>query len=73
MVLRCLHRDRQWDSPGVVHLCARGAFQDTYARTSVTQVEDNMGALNYISKIDSVRDKIEAIMQNKPEPVLQRY
>jgi hypothetical protein len=37
------------------------------------QVEDNMKAINYISKIDSVRDKIEAVMKNKPEPTQKTY
>ena len=37
------------------------------------QVEDNMKAINYISKIDSVRDKIEAVMNNKPEPTQKSY
>jgi hypothetical protein len=37
------------------------------------QVEDNMKAISYISKIDSVREKIEAVMGNKPEPTLKSY
>jgi voltage-dependent potassium channel beta subunit len=37
--------------------------------TSSQQVTDNLGALEFIPKIDSVRDKIEDIMQNKPEAV----
>ena len=37
------------------------------------QVEDNMKAISYISKIDSVRDKIEAVMANKPEPTQKSY
>lgn len=41
--------------------------------TKPQQVEDNMKAISYISKIDSVRDKIEAVMANKPEPTLKSY
>jgi hypothetical protein len=32
-----------------------------------------MKAIDYISKIDSVRDKIEAVMNNKPEPTQKSY
>lgn len=53
--------------------CALERMSRPICMCRTPQVEYNMKAINYISKIASVRDKIEAVMNNKPEPTQKSY